>query len=49
MEANYVTVFTLKEEEIFDGDKTTIASMMELIFPGLKDQQKGLWRVLIIL
>ena len=34
LEANYLTVFTPEEVQIFDGDRTTIASMKEPILHG---------------
>ena len=48
VEANYLTVFILNEVQIFDGNKTKIASMMEPIIWGWNDQQSGLWWVPIL-
>ena len=37
-EANYLSVFTLDEEQIFDGKKATITSSMESILYEWKDK-----------
>ena len=48
VEANYQTIFTPIEVQTFDGDKATIASMMEPILQGWKDLQTGQWWVPIL-
>ena len=48
VEANYLTLFTPEEVQIFNEDKTMIVSMTKPILPGWKNPQIGLCRVPIL-